>query len=65
VEAAARTCAAFKAVVLVSVEQREIVIHEVEVLRTLRRLPPARMRAQAEARKAAKQADADAASQTS
>lgn len=57
-ETVSRTFSAFNAIGLISVDQRAIVIHDLQALRTLRRLPPARLRAKAEAQKAARQAAA-------
>ncbi len=51
-ETVSRTFSAFNAIGLISVDQRAIVIHDLHALRTLRRLPPARLRARA-AQKAA------------
>jgi len=61
-ETVSRTFSAFNAIGLISVDQRAIVVHDLQALRTLRRLPPAQLRAKAEARKAAKKAEMDAAS---
>jgi len=57
-ETVSRTLSAFNAIGLISVEQRAIVIRDVQALRTLRRLPPAQLRAKAQAKKAAKEAEA-------
>jgi len=51
-ETVSRTFSAFNAIGLISVDQRAIVIHDLQALRTLRRLPPSRVRAKAEAAKA-------------
>lgn len=51
-ETVSRTFSAFNAIGLISVDQRAIVIHDLQSLRTLRRLPPSRVRAKADAPKA-------------
>jgi CRP/FNR family transcriptional regulator, anaerobic regulatory protein len=51
-ETVSRTFSAFNTIGLISVDQRAIVIHDVQSLRTLRRLPPSRVRAKADAPKA-------------
>ncbi|HWI15076.1 MAG TPA: helix-turn-helix domain-containing protein, partial [Burkholderiales bacterium] len=55
-ETVSRTFSAFNTIGLISVDQRAIVIRDMQALRTLRRLPPAQLRAKAEAKKAAKKA---------
>ena len=50
-ETVSRTFSAFNTIGLISVDQRAIVIHDLQSLRTLRRLPPSRVRAKAEAPK--------------
>jgi CRP/FNR family transcriptional regulator len=50
-ETVSRTFSAFNAIGLISVDQRAIVIHDVQSLRTLRRLPPSRLRNKAEGAK--------------
>jgi CRP/FNR family transcriptional regulator, anaerobic regulatory protein len=47
-ETVSRTLSAFNAIGLISVDQRAIVMHDINTLRTLRRLPPSRARAKAE-----------------
>lgn len=54
-ETVSRTFSAFNAIGLISVDQRAIVIHDLHALRTLRRLPPARLRAKTDAQKTAAQ----------
>ncbi|HEY8605901.1 MAG TPA: helix-turn-helix domain-containing protein [Noviherbaspirillum sp.] len=44
-ETVSRTFSAFNAIGLISVDQRAIVVHDLQSLRTLRRLPPSRVRA--------------------
>jgi CRP/FNR family transcriptional regulator len=51
-ETVSRTFSAFNAIGLISVDQRAIVVHDVQSLRTLRRLPPSRVRAKTDAPKA-------------
>lgn len=51
-ETVSRTFSAFNTIGLISVDQRAIVVHDLQSLRTLRRLPPSRVRAKAEAAKA-------------
>ena len=51
-ETVSRTFSAFNTIGLISVDQRAIVIHDLQSLRTLRRLPPSRVRAKADAPKA-------------
>lgn len=51
-ETVSRTFSALNAIGLVSVDQRAIVIHDVNALKTLRRLPPSRSRAKQVAAKA-------------
>jgi len=46
-ETVSRTLSAFNAIGLISVDQRSIVMHEINTLRTLRRLPPSRARTKA------------------
>ena len=50
-ETVSRTFSAFNAIGLISVDQRAIVVHDLQSLRTLRRLPPSRARAKADAAK--------------
>jgi len=50
-ETVSRTLSAFNTIGLISVDQRAIVIHDLQSLRTLRRLPPSRVRAKAEGAK--------------
>lgn len=59
-ETVSRTFSAFNAIGLISVDQRAIVLHDIQALRTLRRLPPSHARAKAEAAKALKLANAAA-----
>jgi CRP/FNR family transcriptional regulator len=47
-ETVSRTLSAFNAIGLISVDQRAIVMHDINTLRTLRRLPPSRTRVKAE-----------------
>jgi len=56
-ETVSRTFSAFNAIGMISVDQRLIVIHDLQALRTLRRLPPARLRAKADAKKAAQKVE--------
>ncbi|OWW20931.1 Crp/Fnr family transcriptional regulator [Noviherbaspirillum denitrificans] len=49
-ETVSRTFSAFNTIGLISVDQRAIVVHDLQSLRTLRRLPPSRVRAKAEAK---------------
>ncbi len=51
-ETVSRTFSAFNTIGLISVDQRAIVIHDLQSLRTLRRLPPSRVRAKADSPKA-------------
>ncbi|WP_420475629.1 Crp/Fnr family transcriptional regulator [Noviherbaspirillum sp. ST9] len=51
-ETVSRTFSAFNTIGLIGVDQRAIVIHDLQSLRTLRRLPPSRVRAKADAAKA-------------
>jgi CRP/FNR family transcriptional regulator, anaerobic regulatory protein len=51
-ETVSRTFSAFNTIGLISVDQRAIVVHDLQSLRTLRRLPPSRVRAKSEAPKA-------------
>jgi CRP/FNR family transcriptional regulator, anaerobic regulatory protein len=50
-ETVSRTFSAFNSIGLISVDQRAIVIHDLQALRTLRRLPPSRLRNKAEGAK--------------
>lgn len=50
-ETVSRTFSAFNAIGLISVDQRAIVVHDLQALRTLRRLPPSRARAKADSAK--------------
>lgn len=50
-ETVSRTLSAFNTIGLISVDQRAIVIHDLQSLRTLRRLPPSRVRAKTESAK--------------
>ncbi|WP_225984447.1 Crp/Fnr family transcriptional regulator [Noviherbaspirillum aerium] len=50
-ETVSRTFSAFNAIGMISVDQRAIVIHDLQSLRTLRRLPPSRVRAKADSAK--------------
>lgn len=52
-ETVSRTLSAFNAIGLIAVDQRSIVLHDVQALRTLRRLPPAHSRAKKKAAAAA------------
>jgi len=61
-ETVSRTFSAFNAIGMISVDQRAIVIHDLQSLRTLRRLPPSRVRAKADSAK--KRAAAAAAATT-
>lgn len=58
-ETVSRTFSAFNAIGLISVDQRAIVLHDIQALKTLRRLPPSHARAKAEAAKALKLAAAN------
>lgn len=51
-ETVSRTFSAFNAIGVISVDQKAIQIHDLESLRTLRRLPPSRARVRAQARRA-------------
>lgn len=51
-ETVSRTFSAFNAIGLISVDQRAIVVHDLQSLRTLRRLPPSRVRAKPDTPKA-------------
>jgi CRP/FNR family transcriptional regulator len=62
-ETASRTLSAFNELGLISVDQRSIYIHDINALKTLRRLPPSRARIEQQEKKAA--AAAAAASSTS
>ena len=55
-ETVSRTFSAFNAIGYISVDQRAIVLHDIQALRTLRRLPPSHNRAKQMAAKALKQA---------
>lgn len=55
-ETVSRTFSAFNAFGIISVDQKAIQIHELETLRTLRRLPPSRTRARTETRRTAAEA---------
>jgi CRP/FNR family transcriptional regulator, anaerobic regulatory protein len=55
-ETVSRTLSAFNAIGLISVDQRAIVIHDAQTLKTMRRLTPAHVRAKVEASKAAQRA---------
>lgn len=59
-ETVSRTFSAFNAIGLIAVDQRAIVLHDIQALKTLRRLPPSHARAK-EAAKALKLANAAAA----
>jgi CRP/FNR family transcriptional regulator len=50
-ETVSRTFSAFNSIGYLSVDQRAIVVHDLQSLRTLRRLPPSRARAKAESAK--------------
>lgn len=50
-ETVSRTFSAFNSIGLISVDQRAIVVHDLQALRTLRRLPPSCVRAKAESAK--------------
>ncbi|WP_233575476.1 Crp/Fnr family transcriptional regulator [Noviherbaspirillum saxi] len=50
-ETVSRTFSAFNAIGMISVDQRAIMIHDLQSLRTLRRLPPSRLRNKTEAAK--------------
>ena len=52
-ETVSRTLSAFNTIGLISVDQRAIVIHDIQALKTLRRLPPSHARAKAAQRAAA------------
>jgi CRP/FNR family transcriptional regulator len=58
-ETVSRTFSAFNAIGLISVDQRAIVLHDIQALKTLRRLPPSQVRAKQQAAKAAKPELAD------
>ena len=55
-ETVSRTLSAFNTIGLISVDQRAIVLHDIPALKTLRRLPPSRVRARQESARAGKQA---------
>lgn len=55
-ETVSRTLSAFNAIGLISVDQRAIEIHDVQTLKTMRRLTPAHVRAKVEAAKGAQRA---------
>lgn len=55
-ETVSRTLSAFNTIGYISVDQRAIVINDFHALRTLRRLPPSRAKAEKEAAKAVKRA---------
>lgn len=57
-ETVSRTLSAFNEIGLISVDQRAIVINDVNALRTLRRIPPSRAREKQEAAKILKRASA-------
>jgi CRP/FNR family transcriptional regulator len=59
-ETVSRTLSAFNAIGLISVDQRAIAVNDFNALRTLRRLPPSRARAEKLAAKALKHASASA-----
>jgi CRP/FNR family transcriptional regulator, anaerobic regulatory protein len=50
-ETVSRTFSAFNSIGFISVDQRAIVVHDLQSLRTLRRLPPSRVRAKTDAPK--------------
>jgi CRP/FNR family transcriptional regulator len=52
-ETVSRTCSALNAIGYISVDQRAIIIHDLNALKTLRRLPPSNARAKRVAEKAA------------
>jgi CRP/FNR family transcriptional regulator len=52
-ETASRTLSAFNELGLISVDQRSIYIHDLNALKTLRRLPPSRARIEQQEKKAA------------
>jgi CRP-like cAMP-binding protein len=52
-ETASRTLSAFNELGLISVDQRSIYIHDINALKTLRRLPPSRARIEQQEKKAA------------
>ncbi|HYD82067.1 MAG TPA: helix-turn-helix domain-containing protein [Paucimonas sp.] len=52
-ETVSRTLSAFNTIGLISVDQRAIVIHDMQTLKTMRRLTPAHVRAKADAARAA------------
>ncbi|HJV86432.1 MAG TPA: helix-turn-helix domain-containing protein [Noviherbaspirillum sp.] len=52
-ETVSRTFSAFNAIGLISVDQRAVVLHDVQALRTLRRLPPSQSRTKQKAAAAA------------
>ena len=49
-ETVSRTFSAFNTIGLISVDQRAIVVQDLQSLRTLRRLPPSRVRAKSDAK---------------
>jgi len=55
-ETVSRTLSAFNAIGLICVDQRAIVLNDIQALKTLRRLPPSHARAKQQAAKALKQA---------
>lgn len=58
-ETVSRTLSAFNAIGLISVDQRAIVLHDIQALKTLRRLPPSRVRAKQDAKLQKQAADAE------
>jgi CRP/FNR family transcriptional regulator len=62
-ETVSRTLSAFNTIGLISVDQRAITIHDLQTLKTMRRLTPAHVRAKVEAARAA-QRTAEAAAET-
>lgn len=59
-ETVSRTLSAFNTIGLISVDQRAIVLHDIPALKTLRRLPPSRVRARQESARATKEVAAAA-----
>jgi CRP/FNR family transcriptional regulator len=57
-ETVSRTFSAFNAIGLISIDQRAVVINDVQALKTLRRLPPSQVRAKQDSAKAVKAAAA-------
>jgi CRP/FNR family transcriptional regulator len=57
-ETVSRTLSAFNAIGLINIDQRSVVINDLQALKTLRRLPPSQARAKAAANKAAQMAAA-------